>query len=77
VGRGGGSNIFASVVERLEAGLAVRSNIQVYSCGTCTSCGCAYSILYVCPMFTQHELLALLSATCMKHLIHGPTIPSS
>jgi len=25
VGRGGGSNIFASVVERLEAGLAVRS----------------------------------------------------
>lgn len=29
VGRGGGSNIFASVVERLEAGLAVRPTIPL------------------------------------------------
>ncbi len=60
MGRGGGSNIFASVVERLEAGLAVRSGLIYKHIPVAHVPDVAVHILYCMSAPCPHKLSCLL-----------------
>jgi hypothetical protein len=68
VGRGGGSNIFASVVERLEAGLAVKSGPTYKHIAVAHVSVVVVQIKYCMSGRCPHnsKLLVLLSATLME-----------
>ena len=75
MGRGGGSNIFASVVERLEAGLAVRCGLIYKHIPVAHVPDVAVHILYCMSAPCPRNITCLLcSLQHLWKLIRDPTI---